>query len=105
MDHYPRASAFARRGNCAKLRMREIDKMLQSRAVTESAGPYYVEQVDTPQGPAWRLAGPGLDATRAYPWAEAREKLAELAEMMNFAWRQSEGRPQDDPPGDLDEGA
>jgi hypothetical protein len=53
------------------------------------ADPYGVEQIDTDAGPAWRLAGPGLADTKAYPWAEVREKLAELAAVMNFAWRQA----------------
>jgi hypothetical protein len=50
--------------------------------------PYFVEQVSGPDGPRWRLAGPGLGPTKAYPWAEVRDKLDELAALMNFAWQQ-----------------
>lgn len=71
--------------------------MVIYRPMPHDPGPYRVEEVQTPQGLCWRLVGPGLDNTRAYPWAEAKQRLAELADMMNFAWRQSEGRPQ--PPG------
>jgi len=53
-------------------------------------GPYRVERIETPQGPRWRLAGPGLDGVKSYEWEEAREKLREMAELMNFAWRQAE---------------
>jgi hypothetical protein len=53
-------------------------------------GPYRVEREETPQGPRWRLAGPGLDGVKSYEWEEAREKLREMAELMNFAWRQAE---------------
>jgi len=52
-------------------------------------GPYRVERVATPDGPRWRLSGPGLEATKAYPWEEFREKLNEMAELMNFAWGQA----------------
>ncbi len=52
-------------------------------------GPYRVEREETPQGPRWRLAGPGLEAVKSYEWEEAREKLREMAELMNFAWRQA----------------
>ena len=51
-------------------------------------GPYRVERVQTAEGPAWRLAGPGLDESKAYPWEEFRDKLAEMAELMNFAYAQ-----------------
>lgn len=54
------------------------------------AGPYRVERVETPQGPAWRLVGPGLSETKAYPWEEFRDKLAQMASLMNFAWHQCE---------------
>ncbi len=54
--------------------------------------PYRVERIQTPGGPAWRLVGPGLEDPKAYPWAEFREKLEELARVMNFAWRQSGSR-------------
>ena len=54
-----------------------------------SPGPYRVERVETPHGPRWRLSGPGLEATKAYPWEEFREKLNEMAELMNFAWVQA----------------
>ncbi|HEX8912333.1 MAG TPA: hypothetical protein VF796_08225 [Humisphaera sp.] len=54
-----------------------------------AADPYAVEQIYTESGPAWRLVGPGLVDAKAYPWAEVREKLAELAAVMNFAWRQA----------------
>ena len=53
-------------------------------------GPYRVERIETPQGPRWRLAGPGLEGVKSYEWEEAREKLREMAELMNFAWRQAE---------------
>jgi hypothetical protein len=56
------------------------------------AGPYHVERLDTPQGPRWRLAGPGLDGSKSYPWEEIREKLTEMAALMNFAWGQCEAR-------------
>ena len=49
-------------------------------------GPYRVERVDSAGGPAWRLTGPGLDDAKAYPWEEFREKLQEMAELMNFAY-------------------
>jgi hypothetical protein len=52
-------------------------------------GPYRVERDQTPQGVRWRLAGPGLDGVKSYDWDEAREKLCEMAELMNFAWRQA----------------
>ena len=48
--------------------------------------PYRVEQIETGSGPRWRLAGPGLTGARAYPWIEFRDKLEELAAVMNFAW-------------------
>ena len=54
-----------------------------------AAGPYRVERVETADGPRWRLIGPGLTGTKAYPWEEFREKLNEMAELMNFAWRQA----------------
>ena len=57
--------------------------------VSPARGPYQVERVDTPHGPRWRLSGPGLEATKAYPWEEFREKLNEMAELMNFAWREA----------------
>ena len=53
------------------------------------SGPYRVERIQTPDGPAWRLAGPGLDDAKAYPWEEFREKLAEMAHLMNFAYAQA----------------
>lgn len=58
-------------------------------------GPYRVEQTPGPDGnPRWRLTGPGLGPTKAYPWAEVRDKLDELAALMNFAWRQGQqGKP------------
>ena len=61
-------------------------------------GPYRVERIDTPDGPRWRLSGPGLEATKAYPWEEFREKLHEMAELMNFAWSQAtRASPPDGP--------
>jgi hypothetical protein len=62
-------------------------------------GPYRVERVDTPDGPRWRLSGPGLEATKAYPREEFREKLNEMAELMNFAWGQAtrEGQATEGP--------
>ncbi|MDB5296829.1 MAG: hypothetical protein JWO31_2812 [Phycisphaerales bacterium] len=54
-------------------------------------GPYRVEKLDTADGPAWRLAGPGLHDAKAYPHPEFRDKLGELARVMNFAWRQAGG--------------
>jgi hypothetical protein len=56
-----------------------------------AAGPYRVERVETADGPRWRLTGPGLGGTKAYPWEEFREKLREMADLMNFAWRQARG--------------
>ena len=56
-------------------------------------GPYRVEQLDTDAGPAWRLAGPGLRDAKAYPHAEFRDKLGELARVMNFAWQQARAAP------------
>jgi hypothetical protein len=53
-------------------------------------GPYRVERVETTDGPRWRLSGPGLEGTKAYPWEEFREKLHEMAELMNFAWQQAQ---------------
>ena len=46
-------------------------------------GPYRVERVETPQGACCRLAGPGLEGGKAYPWEEVREKLQEMAELMD----------------------
>lgn len=57
-----------------------------------ATGPYHVEQVQSPTGPRWRLRGPGLDGTKTYPWDEFREKLGQMADLMNFAWRQCEAR-------------
>ena len=53
-------------------------------------GPYRVEREQTAHGPRWRLAGPGLTDVKSYEWEEAREKLREMAELMNFAWRQAQ---------------
>jgi hypothetical protein len=53
-------------------------------------GPYHVERLDGPDGARWRLAGPGLPDTKGYPWEEAREKLGEMAALMNFAWHQAQ---------------
>jgi hypothetical protein len=68
-------------------------------------GPYRVERVETPQGACCRLAGPGLEGGKAYPWEEVREKLQEMAELMNFAWRQAvragAARGHEAPPGGL----
>ena len=58
----------------------------------ESDGPYRVERVEGPRGPAWRITGPGMEDGKTYPWEEVREKLEELAKVMNFAWRQCERR-------------
>ena len=55
---------------------------------SRNAGPYRVEQLDADSGPAWRLSGPGLQDAKAYPYGEFRDKLAELAQVMNFAWHQ-----------------
>lgn len=54
------------------------------------ASPYRVQRVQTPDGPLWRLIGPGLEETKAYPWEEFGEKLREMAELMNFAWNQAQ---------------
>ncbi len=54
-----------------------------------SIGPYHVERIESPQGPQWRLAGPGLPPAKAYPWEEFRDKLREIAELMNFAYEQA----------------
>ena len=64
--------------------------------MTPPTGPYRVERVETPQGPHWRLAGPGLPASRAYPWEEYRDKLAEIAQLMNFAFEQGAAAAQTD---------
>ena len=58
-------------------------------ATASPSGPYRVERVETADGPRWRLAGPGLEGTKAYPWEEFRDKLQEMAELMNFAWGQA----------------
>ena len=55
----------------------------------DPTGPYHVERVQTPEGPGWRLAGPGLGGVKAYPWEEVRDKLREMADLRNFAWRQA----------------
>ena len=62
-------------------------------------GPYRVEEFRTPQGARWKLVGPGLEGNHSYPWSEFREKLADLAELMNFAWAQArrETPPQPSP--------
>jgi hypothetical protein len=60
------------------------------------AGPYRVERIETADGPRWRLSGPGLVDTKAYPWEEFREKLGQMADLMNFAWRQSRAPHGDD---------
>jgi|GEM_PF-5948698 len=54
--------------------------------MTPDTGPYKVERVETPQGPHWRLAGPGLPPAKAYPYEEFRDKLKEIAQLMNFAY-------------------
>lgn len=59
-------------------------------------GPYRVERLDGRDGPRWRLVGPGLPDTKTYPWEEFREKLNEMAELMNFAWEQAEARHRED---------
>ena len=56
-------------------------------------GPYRVEQVNGRHGPRWRLTGPGLEGAKAYPWQEFRDKLEELAALMNFAWRAGRAAP------------
>jgi hypothetical protein len=55
----------------------------------DQGGPYRVERVDTADGPAWRLVGPGLENAKLYAWEEVREKLAEMAHLMNFAYAQA----------------
>jgi hypothetical protein len=55
----------------------------------DTNGPYHVERVETPDGPCWRLSGPGLGQGKGYPWEEAKEKLGEMAKLMNFAWQQA----------------
>lgn len=57
-------------------------------AAGRNARPYCVEQIDAEAGPTWRLCGPGLRDAKAYPYNEFRDKLAELAQVMNFAWHQ-----------------
>jgi hypothetical protein len=59
--------------------------------MSAESGPYRVEEIRTPQGSRWRLVGPGLEGNYSYPWSEFREKLADLAELMNFAWKQARG--------------
>ena len=56
--------------------------------LSKNAGPYRVEQLDAEAGPTWRLSGPSLRDAKAYPYGEFRDKLAELAQVMNFAWHQ-----------------
>ena len=69
--------------------------------MTPASGPYHVERIEAPGGPRWRLSGPGLDGTtKTYPWDEVRDKLAQMAELMNFAWRQCEGRQKSGMTGD-----
>lgn len=64
-----------------------------------ATGPYHVQQTADPDGrPLWRLAGPGLGETRPYPWQEVREKLDELAAVMNFAWEQGRQAGAGTPP-------
>ena len=60
------------------------------------SGPYRVDRVETRDGPRWRLIGPGLEGTKAYPWEEFGEKLNEIAELMNFAWNQAQNQPEPD---------
>ena len=60
-------------------------------STSRPTGPYRVERVETPQGPRCRLSGPGLEGGKVYPWDEVHEKLAEMAELMNFAWQQASG--------------
>ena len=64
-----------------------------------------VDQLDGDGPTHYRLAGPGLDATKSYPWAEVHEKLSELATLMNFAWRQSRQGRQElaNPPSNPDD--
>ena len=64
-------------------------------AKSRPAGPYHVEQLETPEGPEWHLAGPGLEGTKGYAWEEVREKLSEMAALMNFAWRQAKRSSSD----------
>ncbi|HSI34504.1 MAG: hypothetical protein ACAI43_06460 [Phycisphaerae bacterium] len=59
--------------------------------MTPTPGPYFVERVETPQGPHWRLAGPGLPPSKVYAGEEFRDKLAEIAHLMNFAYDQARG--------------
>ncbi|HYE19963.1 MAG TPA: hypothetical protein VEA69_16050 [Tepidisphaeraceae bacterium] len=59
--------------------------------MTPTPGPYRVDRVETPQGPHWRLAGPGLPPSKAYHGDEFRDKLAEIAHLMNFAYDQGRG--------------
>lgn len=62
-------------------------------------GPYQVRRIDTPAGPRWGLTGPGLDGTKTYPWDEFRDKLGQMAELMNFVWRQCEIQMRNKPDG------
>jgi len=61
-------------------------------------GPYCVQRVETPDGPLWRLIGPGLEETKGYPWEEFGQKLEEMAELMNFAWNQAQAATVKDGP-------
>ena len=56
--------------------------------MSKTTGPYRVERVEEPRGPAWRIVGPGMEQGKTYPWEGVREKLEGIAEVMNFAWRQ-----------------
>lgn len=57
--------------------------------VKPAIGPYRVEQFDGPAGPRWRLTGPGLNDSKGHPWQEVRERLEDLAAVMNFAWSEA----------------
>jgi hypothetical protein len=54
-----------------------------------------VERLETPDGPRWRLIGPGLPDTKTYPSEEFRDRLNEMAELMNFAWEQATAPARD----------
>ena len=58
-----------------------------------------MERLETADGPRWRLVGPGLPDTKTYPWEEFRDKLNEMAELMNFAWEQAEMRHRENGAG------
>lgn len=50
--------------------------------------PYHVDRLDT-EPAAYRLAGPGI-TSKTWNGEDQRERLEEMAELMNFVWEQCE---------------